>query len=279
MTLATLLKKGQDFLKNSGIEEYNSDAAILFEYVTGMSHSSLLIHGNDEVDEAKANMFEELLNKRINHIPVQHLTGIQNFMGYDFIVNENVLIPRFDTEILVDKVNNYLKPGMSVLDVCTGSGCIIISLLLLNKDITGVATDISNKALEVANSNKLKHNINNLELVNTDLVQGLADKYETFDVIVSNPPYIETAVIATLSKEVKDHEPVLALDGGSDGLIFYRRLVNEGLCLLKSGGLLAVEIGYNQGEAVKDLFVGARLQDVAILKDYAGLDRVVIGYK
>lgn len=272
--------EGLNRLKTAGIEEYESDTKILFEHITGIDHMKLLLDGNKEIDETKLAAFRQVIEKRISHIPVQHLTGIQYFMGYEFIVNENVLVPRFDTEILVENVISYLKDGMKVLDICTGSGCIAISLMLSKNNLEGLATDISEKALEVAKANKEKHSVSNLELINTDLVSGLESKYKDyFDVIVSNPPYIESKVIDTLSIEVKEHEPVLALDGGEDGLIFYRRLVDEALILLKDGGIFAVEIGYNQGQAVKELFENAKLREVRVIKDYAGLDRVVLGLK
>lgn len=286
MTYKEVLLKGQNELKEAGIFEYESDGVILFEYATGLGRMEINFKRDEVIpDESRIN-FENAIQKRMTHIPVQHITGIQNFMGYDFIVNENVLVPRFDTEILVDKIfcwikQSYVKREINILDVCTGSGCIIISLLLmidsrLNINAKGTATDISDEAIIIAGQNAKKHKVDNLTTVNTDLVNGIDKSY---DVIVSNPPYIETKVIEELSTEVKDHEPRLALDGGEDGLIFYRRLAIEAVPKLNDGGLMAVEIGYNQGNAVKELFENAGLCDVNVIKDFAGLDRVVIGIK
>lgn len=263
-------------LKNAGIAEYESDARILFEHVTGINKTKMFLTAKDEIDTEQVKRLKELTQKRVNHIPVQYLTGIQNFMGYDFIVNDNVLIPRFDTEILVENVLKLISEKANVLDICTGSGCIIISLMLLAKNITGTATDISAEALKVAMQNASKHKVTGLQFINTNLVDGVNGE---FDLIVSNPPYIESDVVLELDSEVKDHEPRLALDGGKDGLIFYRRLVNEALGLLKPNGYMAVEIGYNQGIQVKELFENAGLTNVKVIKDYAGLDRVVIGRK
>lgn len=280
MTFSDAYKEALDMLKNAGFDEYDSDVSLLFQYVTGIDRNGLFIKSKDIIDDSTYAKLKDVLNKRLTHIPVQHITNNQCFMGYDFFVNENVLVPRFDTEILVDAVLKALKKvsatNLDVLDICTGSGCIIISLILMNNMINGTATDISEKALEVANVNKEKLGVNNLKLINTDLVNGINEKY---DVIVSNPPYIETKVIETLTEEVKNHDPMLALDGGDDGLIFYRRLADEAIPLLKDDGFMAVEIGYNQGTAVKELFEKAGLNNVEVIKDYAHLDRVVIGYK
>lgn len=278
-----MLLLGEKMLSDAGIEEAKSDAGILFEHFTGYNRSKLFTDGNNELSSEIEKDYLEAIDRRKKHIPVQYITGVQNFMGFDFFVNENVLIPRFDTEILVEKVLNHIKKindKVKLLDICTGSACIALSTILLSKDLEAVASDISKEALLVANRNKEKLGVNNITFINTDLLDGLESKYrDYFDVIVSNPPYIETGVIETLSKEVKEHEPMLALDGGSDGLIFYRRIVNEGLVLLKNGGLLAVEIGYNQGDLVKELFLGAGLKNVLVIKDYAGLDRVVTAIK
>lgn len=267
-------------LKKANISEYDSDAWILFEYVTGMKRSDMFIHGSRLLDKESEEKLFNVIQRRTDHVPVQYITGVQNFMGYDFKVNENVLIPRFDTEILVE---NILKKtvdrncgNMHVLDICTGSGCIIISLMLLGRYGKGVATDISEEALKVARHNKELHGVNNIEFINTDLTEGLEG---TFDIVVSNPPYIETSVVNGLETEVKDHEPRLALDGGEDGLIFYRRIAEKAPSLLNEKGILAVEIGYNQGSVVKELFENAGFTDVLVIKDYAGLDRVVMGLK
>ena len=194
-------------------------------------------------------------------------------MGLEFVVNEHVLIPRQDTEILVESVLKVLEPEMKILDMCTGSGCILLSLLKLSKGVSGVGVDISEKALKVAKTNREKLNLE-AELLQSDLFEMVEGD---FDVIVSNPPYIRTAVIEELKEEVKFHDPYIALDGKEDGLYFYRKIVKSGLKHLKRGGRLYFEIGHDQGEDVKKLMEEAGFEKVTVKKDLAGLDRVVFG--
>lgn len=276
MIYSKALREGIDKLKAASIQEYESDARILFEWATGLSRSEFILKANEELDDKLYANYKLALARRIEKIPVQYITGTQCFMGYDFLVNENVLIPRFDTEILVEQVLKRLKAGDRLLDICTGSGCIAISLKLLAHNIECTATDISEAALEIARQNAIRYDLNDIKFVRTDLLEGLEGEY---DVIVSNPPYIESHVVEELADEVKNREPRLALDGGADGLVFYRRLVEEAWPHVKSGGLMAFEIGYNQGIAVTSLMKDVGMTDIEIIKDYAGLDRVVLGIK
>ena len=213
MTARELLSWGEERLLEAGIDDARLDAWYLLEYSLPTDRVSFLMKGNDPVTEEKKEQYEVLIEKRASHIPVQHLTGVQDFMGFTFKVNEHVLIPRQDTEVLVEEILKVSK-GKKVLDMCTGSGCIIISLAKLGGLQNAAAADISTEALKVA-----KMNAEALEADITFVESDLFDKVEgKYDIIVSNPPYIESKEVDKLAKEVKDHEPRLALDGTEDGL-------------------------------------------------------------
>lgn len=281
MTYRELYEEGKGALAAAEIGEADLDARLLLEFVCGTDRNTLLVYGDREVTVEEETAYRALLAGRADRIPLQQLTGMQNFMGLDFCVNEHVLIPRQDTEILVEEVLRNLHDGMRVLDMCTGSGCILISLLNYSNNCTGVGADISAEALEVAkeNAGRLLKKMSaelpaEIEFVQSDLFEHITGQ---FDVIVSNPPYIQTSVIDTLMPEVRDHEPRLALDGSEDGLLFYREIVGESSRYLKQGGMLFFEIGYNQGEAVSRLMEQAGFLEVQVIKDYGGLDRVVCG--
>ena len=289
MTYREIYEAGKGALAAAGIEEADLDARLLLEFVCDTDRNTLLVHGERTVSEEEEKRYRELLGKRGKRIPLQHLTGVQNFMGLDFSVNAHVLIPRQDTEILVEEALKNLHDGMRILDLCTGSGCILISLLYYSNQCSGVGIDISGEALRVARENaerlldgrKVLKKIDGqvAEVFPADFLKSdLTEAAEgDFDMIVSNPPYIESKVIETLMPEVREHEPMLALDGSEDGLLFYRRIVGESRQVLKPGGMLLFEIGYNQGAAVKKLMEDAGYLEVQVVKDYAGLDRVVTG--
>lgn len=188
-------------------------------------------------------------------------------------MNEHVLIPRQDTEILVEEALRGLPKDARILDLCTGSGCILISLLVTREDCTGIGADLSEKALQVAEKNGAQAG-GRASFVKSNLFENIEG---TFDVIASNPPYIRTDVIETLMPEVRDHEPRMALDGSADGLVFYRKITEQAGSYLKEGGKLCFEIGYDQGDEVRELMETHGFADVQVLKDLAGLDRVVAG--
>lgn len=272
MTARELLSWGEERLSKAEIDDAKLDAWYLLEYSLPTDRVSFLMNGSKPVTEEKKEQYEVLIEKRASHIPLQHLTGVQDFMGYTFKVNENVLIPRQDTEVLVEEVLKVSK-GKKVLDMCTGSGCIIISLAKLGGIESATAVDISPKALEVA-----KMNAEALEAEVTFVESNLFDKVEDrYDIIVSNPPYIESEEVDKLTPEVKDHEPRLALDGTEDGLYFYRKIVEEAENYLTENGAIFFEIGYNQGEAVSELLRAKGYQNIKVIKDLPGLDRVVTG--
>lgn len=264
---------GIKILTEAGIEEAKSDTLLLLDAICHVSRNDILIHGEIEVDEESVSVYKDALQKRCMRIPLQHITGVQNFMGLDFMVNEHVLIPRFDTEILVEEVMKELHDGFSILDMCTGSGCILLSLLRYSNDCIGVGADISKDALEVAKKNQDALGLS-ASFIESNLFENISGK---FDIIVSNPPYIRTDVIPTLMEEVRVHEPVLALDGMEDGLYFYRKIIAESPEYLQKGGMLFFEIGYDQGQAVSRLLEESGFKEIKVVKDYAGLDRVVSG--
>lgn len=274
MTYRELYEAGKERLAEAGIEEAALDARLLLEFVCHTGRNDLLVHGDREVEKADEARCRELIAQRSAHIPLQHLTGVQEFMGLEFAVNEHVLIPRQDTEILVEEVMRNLHDGFRILDMCTGSGCILLSLLHYSNDCSGVGADISQEALAVAQRNAESLGERKADFVRSDLFERIEGRFE---IIVSNPPYIRTDVIGTLMDEVRLHEPPGALDGREDGLYFYRRIVEECRQYLCRGGQLFFEIGYDQKEAVTALMENAGFKDVTAVKDFAGLDRVVYG--
>lgn len=297
-------------LEKAGIAEGKLNARLLLEYVCKTDRNTLLAHPELLVEKEQEKRYVNCIEQRAERIPLQHITGVQEFMGLEFYVNPNVLIPRQDTEILVEEVMPHLHDGMSILDMCTGSGCILISLMQYSNDCAGVGADLSDEALEVAEKNarrilkeknihvikgksdfkdlkeakEVKEAVfpvqNEIRFLQGDLFEALdlGEKPAVkFDIIVSNPPYISTDAIKTLEPEVAVHEPLTALDGGQDGLYFYRRIVKDAKKYLVRGGMLFFEIGFDQKEAVSRLLKEAGFIDIETKKDYAGLDRVVFG--
>lgn len=264
---------GMQKLKEAEIGEAQLDARLLLEEVCGTDHNTLLCHGDREVSETEEEQYRKALEQRAVHVPLQHLLGYQDFMGLRFQVNEHVLIPRQDTEILVEEAMRYLHDGMRILDLCTGSGCILLSLLHYSNDCEGTGVDISKEALQVAALNAELLGIK-ADFLKSDLYEKVTGK---FDLLVSNPPYIERKVIPTLMEEVREYDPYIALDGGEDGLDFYRRIIGGAQDYLKRGGQILMEIGSGQAKAVSELLREAGFKEIDVCRDFAGLDRVVSG--
>ena len=278
MTYRECYEQGCRTLQAAGIEEAALDARLLLEAVCGTDRNDLLVHGEQPVAPEAEEKYFGWIGKRAGRIPLQQLTGEQDFMGLTFNVNEHVLIPRQDTEILVEEVLKELHDGMRILDMCTGSGCILLSLLHYSNDCEGLGVDLSAEALKVAGRNVLKvltpEKAEHAHFLQSDLFEKVEGKFE---IIVSNPPYIASAEVEKLMPEVRDHEPRMALDGTEDGLHFYRRIIEEAGKHLVSSGMLFFEIGYDQGQAVSELMREHGYREVQVVQDYAGLDRVVYG--
>lgn len=264
---------GSRCLKEANVGEAYLDARYLLEFVCHTDRNTLLLHGERELTEEETQQYEAGIAKRAQGIPLQYITNQQEFMGLSFFVNEKVLIPRQDTEILVEEAMLRIHDGMRILDLCTGSGCILLSLLHFKNDCIGIGTDISEEALTVARENGERMQ-SDAVFLQSDLFDAIREK---FDVIVSNPPYIPTQEIETLMREVKEHEPYLALDGKDDGLYYYRKIIAQSKAYLLGGGSLLLEIGYDQGADVKALMEQHAFTQVTVIQDYAGLDRVVTG--
>lgn len=289
MEYATLFKEGEEKLHSVNIAEASLDARLLLEYVCKTDHNTLLSHGDMEVDEDKVSAYREMIARRMERIPVAYIIGSCEFMGVDFKVTGDVLIPNQDTETLAEEALRYIHDGMNVLDLCTGSGCIALSILNYTNDTKAVGTDLSDKALLIAAENAQRLGFSDRfkavkadifpdenELKNTLKALDMAEGGK-FDIIVSNPPYIPTSVIDTLEPEVKTYEPYMALDGSEDGLVFYKRIIPGAKEFLYTSGYLLLEIGYDQGEAVSKFMEQNGYKDVQVIKDLGGNDRVVSG--
>ncbi|HIR28141.1 MAG TPA: peptide chain release factor N(5)-glutamine methyltransferase [Candidatus Choladousia intestinigallinarum] len=273
MTLREACRRGQESLAAAGIPDAATDAWYLMEFTIHKSRAQFLLCREEEMREEEREKYFRLIGQRASHIPLQQITGEQEFMGFLFQVNESVLIPRQDTEILVEEACRKIRPGMRVLDLCTGSGCIIISLAKLCPGIAAEASDLSLEALAVAKQNGTRLGAQ-VKWYQGDLFSEIQGSY---DVIVSNPPYIPTAQIQTLSEEVRLHEPLQALDGKEDGLYFYRKIAAQAKRYLKPEGWLLFEIGYDQAAEVGEIMRKSGYGQIQVKKDLAGLDRVVSG--
>lgn len=277
-TIRNLILAAKNELNKSCVGESYVDAQIFMMKAVNMSKTEILINPDYELNEEQLADFRNMVEKRKSGIPSKYIIGKCEFMGYDFFVDENVLIPRADTEVLVEKVLEFSKENnfKNILDMCTGSGCIAISLVL-NGIEKAVGADISKGALNIAEKNAEYNNVKNkTEFIHSNLFENIGG---VFDAIVSNPPYIPREDIKSLMREVKDHEPLSALDGGDDGLDFYRKITEESRKYLKSGGMLFYEIGYNQSKDLHNIMEENGFEKITTVKDYAGLDRVVFGTK
>lgn len=271
-SLKGLLADGAKMLAQAGIDEAELDARYILEYITGLNSAQYFINSEDIIEKDKAEEFFRLIERRSKRIPLSYVIGTRDFFGLTFKVDENVLIPEQETELLVEEVIKHSE-GKSVLDMCTGSGCIAISIALFGKPSKVAASDISEKALEVARENAKSIKAGEISFIQGDMFENVTDK---FDIIVSNPPYIETGEIDELMPEVRDYIPRLALDGDIDGLKFYRIISKEAVKKLNKNGRIFYEIGYNQSRAVASILFENGFTDITVIKDYSGLDRIVM---
>ncbi|MDR1801227.1 MAG: peptide chain release factor N(5)-glutamine methyltransferase [Lachnospiraceae bacterium] len=294
MTITELFNQGKEKLVGAGIPDAANDAFLLLSFVTKVTRSRFYAHPELTVSKDEERLYLRLISKRKDRIPLQHLTGECDFMGYTFYVNENVLIPRQDTEILAETALSFLRGSGSfrILDIGTGSGCILLSIIKFAEQydlsVSGVAADISAGALDVAkkNAERLGISKDRVSFIESDLFSSInssidnkrpkAADEEKFDLIISNPPYIPTSDIDELQDEVRFYDPAIALDGGEDGLDFYRKIAAEAPDYLRESGELLLEIGFNQAKDVSAILKSDGFTDIVVKKDLAGLDRVVI---
>ena len=274
MNYRELLSRGVKALSRANIADPRNDAAELLYHAFGLDLTSFGAVMYHEVTNQKAiESFGDMIKRREGHEPLQYIMGKAFFLGSSYEVNENVLIPRYDSETLVVTALKYLKGGEKLLDIGTGSGCLIISLAQEKRDLKCVACDISRKALEVAAENAKNHGVT-IEFVQSDIFSNISGR---FNMIISNPPYIRTDVISTLDPEVKDCEPMGALDGGEDGLFFYRRIAEKAGEHLYRNGRVVLEIGFDQAGDVTEIFANAGFTGLETIKDLSGNDRVITG--
>lgn len=278
LTYRQMCHNGAAILADAGITDAEYDSFALLEYITGMDRTAYILNGSKSVPEDTAERYDAAIDRRSSHIPLQHITGQAWFYGRGFNVNSDVLVPRQDTEVLVSEALKVINAKDSVLDMCTGSGCIIITLALEKKLGRAVGADISEAALKVASGNREKLGADDVTFVKSNIFSDInVNDAELFDVIVSNPPYIATGEIETLTEEVRIHDPYIALDGLEDGLHFYREITQQSRNYLKSGGWLLYEIGCTQAHDVSDIMSEYGYSNIKVIKDLAGLDRVVMG--
>lgn len=283
MTYRELLRQGEDLLRQVNIEDYRTDAWLLLEDLTGMARNRFFLEENEQAGEETEKAYRDLLGRRMAHVPVQQLTGKAWFYGYSFKVTEDVLIPRQDTEVLVEEALKRIEKQVKILDLCTGSGCVLLTILreleARKTPASGTGLDLSEAALKIAEENRERLDLTEkCGLIRSDLFSEVKPE-ERFDLITANPPYIQTAVIEGLCPEVRDHEPALALDGGPDGLTILKKIAEEAPAYLKKGGWLLMEMGYDQGAAMERCLRTLDYEQVSVIKDLGGNDRVIAGRK
>lgn len=275
MTYREAIVLGEKNLQQADIADAKTDSWLLLAMACKIDHTYYYMHIDEEMSEEQVREFEVLIRKRAERVPLQYITGEQEFMGLTFHVNSNVLIPRQDTETLVEEALKVIKPGMKIMDMCTGSGCVLISILKNAHDVEGIGYDISKQAINVAKENA-KFNEVPAVFERSDLFEDVVEN--DFDVIVSNPPYIPTDVVATLMPEVSQFEPREAFDGKGDGLYFYSKILEQCKNYMKQDGYILFEIGCEQGDAVSTMMRLAGFSEVRVIKDLARNDRVVMGH-
>lgn len=282
MEIHEMLNYGYTQLKNMNIETYKLDAQLLLSKVLNKDRMFIMTNRNFEIEPERIEEYKKIIELRGKKMPVKYILQQCEFMGIDFFIKEGVLIPRPDTEILVEDAIEDIKKYeyINIADVCCGSGIIGLSIAKYISSVKVCLYDISNIALEVTSENADRLNLNDrIKVFKSDLLSAALESNSKFDIIVSNPPYIRKEVIPTLMEDVKNYEPFIALCGGEDGLDFYREIVKQSKNLLNDNGTLAFEIGYDQKEAVSELLEAAGFTDIVCFKDFGGLDRVVKGRK
>lgn len=287
-----MLTMGEKQLMDSDIADATRDCKILYCYMMDIPFSKIILEYQEVLQDRLCDKYFELIDRRSKGEPVQYIMGSQEFMGLEFIVNENVLIPRQDTETLVEDALEIINTGTlrgedmdvkrkewDILDLCTGSGAIGVSLARIANKVNVTCSDISEGAIKVAKENAQKHGVaKSVKFEQGDLFKPFSKHFrkQKFDMIISNPPYIKSSVIPTLQKEVCEHEPISALDGGESGLDFYERIVSGVGSHLRKSGVLLLEIGHDQGEAVSGLLSrNGEFTSIRVLKDLANRDRIV----
>ena len=281
-TYRELYEEGRRILEQAGLPDAALDARFLLEEVCGTNLQTLLVFPEKKVTEEEVNQYRAFIQRRKDREPTAMILGEWDFMGLTFRLNKSTLIPEQDTEVLVETALEELKrrglgeAPLRILDLCTGSGCILLSLLHELGNSGGLGTDLSEEALEAARENAVRLGLQERAAFRQgDLWEPVGD--ERFDLIVSNPPYVPTEVIPTLEPEVRCGEPYAALDGGEDGLVFYRRIIREAAGHLKSSGIIIVESGFDEAPQIAALMQDQKLRGIRTVKDYGGLDRVVLG--
>lgn len=281
-TYRELYEEGRRILEQAGLPDAALDARFLLEEVCGTNLQTLLVFPEKKVTEEEMNQYRAFIQRRKDREPTAMILGEWDFMGLTFRLNKSTLIPEQDTEVLVETALEELKrrglgeAPLRILDLCTGSGCILLSLLHELRNAGGLGTDLSEEALEAARENAVRLGLQERAAFRQgDLWEPVGD--ERFDLIVSNPPYVPTEVIPTLEPEVRCGEPYAALDGGEDGLVFYRRIMREAAGHLKPSGIIIVESGFDEAPQIAALMQDQKLRGIRTVKDYGGLDRVVLG--
>lgn len=276
MKIREALNKGSNILKESDIEYFKEDALELLSVILNTDKINIILNGEELLDSDKEEEYFNWIKRRSEKEPLKYIIGYADFFGLVLKVKNGVLIPRVDTETLVEEVISIEREKKNILDMCCGSGAIGIALAKNIKDVTVTLADISEIAEEVTKENICRLEVDNAKFIHSNLFENIDSN--KFDVIVSNPPYIRTDVIDTLMEDVKDYEPHLALDGGKDGLYFYNKITKEAITHLSEGGYLCYEIGYDQGNEVRELMENQGFKNVRVIKDLAGNDRVAIGH-
>ena len=281
MEINQLIRIGVDRIKGRQYGNAVLEATLLLGKLMNVDKVHIYTHGKEQVPDEIVNKFLEAIEKRSKGYPIQYIIKEKEFMGLNFYIEEGVLIPRPDTEIIVEYILEYIdkrhsQEQINILDIGIGSGAIGLSIAYYKKNVHVCGVDISHKALEVANINKDRFNLSNVKLIKSDLFEKISEE-EKFHIIVSNPPYIPTEDMESLQEEVKNYEPRTALDGGKEGMDFYRRIIPESRNYLKEEGLLIFEIGYHQAKDVSHIMIENGFKDIKILKDLQGLDRAVLG--